>query len=1152
MRKWNVSSRIWAWITLPPAFLSIILGISLLDRDQRQTLQIVTSCMLGIVPVILFHIYRRDVIERSQMEQALRESEERYRQLVELSPNAIAVERDGHVVYANRAAVQLLGVNSAADLVGRRVMDLVHPSHRPALEERLQRVHIAQQMEPMREEQFLRRDGGVVDVELTAIPFTHRGLPSIQIVLRDVTQRKRAEYALRKSTQDYEALVNSIEGIVWEADAQTITFTYVSKQSAKILGYQAERWLATPAFWQDHLHPDDRDRVLSYYHQSVSQRRSRALEYRMIAADDSVVWLRDIVTVLVEHYQPTKLRGIMVAITEQKRAEEEMRRSNERFELVARATNDVVWDRDLQTNSVWWNNGVEKVFGYSHDQVAADADWWFERIHPDDHDRITSAAKKLVATKGHTWTDEYRFRRADGSYAFVLDRCYVIHDHNGTPVRMIGAMMDITQRKEAEEALRVTEERWQLVLKGNSDGIFDWDARTDKTFHSARWKEMIGYAEHELGDEPVDWETRVHPEDFTRVKQALQDHFDRKTPFYVAEYRLRCKDGSYKWILARGQAVWDANGKPVRMVGSHTDVTPQKRAQEQLAAYSEELRVKNEELAAALRAARDAGEMKSQFLANMSHELRTPMNGVIGLTGLLLDTPLTPEQRQLAEVVRGSAESLLGIINDILDFSKIEAGKLDLEEIDFEVRAASEDVVELLAEQAERKGLELYCQVDRDVPELVGGDPGRLRQVLTNLVSNAVKFTERGEIGVTARLVEKSDKGVKLMFEVRDTGIGMSVDAQRRLFEPFRQADGSTTRRYGGTGLGLAISKQLVEMMGGQIGVSSERGIGSRFWFTVQLKTAVAQPPDPVLTQFRSRRLLVVDDHAGTRQALARLAEDWGMTAGQAENTAQAMQLLLASQEQGTPFDFALIDSQLPGVTGDQFAGQIRNHPAVEGVKVVLLCPFSHLAQCGRQTSDRVAAFLTKPVRQAQLMRVLARLIGLPDSANDKPGKLWSELPAPPSAAERRVLVAEDNPVNQKVAAHMLRKLGYRPDVVASGLEVLEALSRVQYAVVLMDCQMPEMDGFEATEEIRRREAGARHTPIIAMTASAMQGDRQKCLSAGMDDYIAKPVRPAEMATALERWVKQGALAAPEDSQTLKNLADNVGGDRQPATRAEH
>jgi PAS domain S-box-containing protein len=571
-----------------------------------------------------------------------------------------------------------------------------------------------------------------------------------------------------------------------------------------------------------------------------------------------------------------------------------------------------------------------------------------------------------------------------------------------------------------------------------------------------------------------------------------------------------------------------------KLLECFVDVSERKRAEEQLLMSNQSLEKATALANDMMLEARSANTAKSEFLANMSHEIRTPMNGVIGMTGLLLDTELNQEQQRYAEIVRASGQSLLGLINDILDFSKIEAKKLDLEVLDFDLSSLLDDFAATLAVRAQEKGLELLYTVDPDVPALLRGDPGRLRQILTNLTGNAIKFTQTGEVVIRVLLEGMNENEVLLRFSVHDTGIGIPADKVHRLFDKFSQVDASTTRQYGGTGLGLAISKQLAELMGGEVGVNSEEGKGSEFWFIVRLGKLVDDihaksiPP----ANLDKVRVLIVDDNSTNREIQTTHLTSWGMRPSEAQDGSEALQALYKAIDENDPFRIAVIDMQMPGMDGETLGRTIKADGHLADTRMVMQTSMGTHGDARRFEEIGFAAYTTKPIKSQELRAVLSLVLRDQDGAEQSLQPIITrhtvhEMQNLFFDCKARILLAEDNITNQHVALEILKKFGLRADAVANGAEALKALEILPYDLVLMDVQMPEMDGIEATGRIRNPQSAVQNhdIPIIAMTANAMQGDREVCLRAGMTDYVSKPVSPQTLAKTLEKWLPKETMA---------------------------
>ncbi len=670
--------------------------------------------------------------------------------------------------------------------------------------------------------------------------------------------------------------------------------------------------------------------------------------------------------------------------------------------------------------------------------------------------------------------------------------------------------LEVNERMRAEETL--SEER--RVLRALIDNVPDFmyvkDAQSRFVVANASLAGSMGVKSSE---------ELLHKTDFDFYPKELADAYYQdeqnvirtKQPLFNREEQGFDADGNRIWLLTTKVPLYDKNGRVTGVAGIGRDITHLKKTQEEMQKATE--------------AAEAASRAKSEFLANMSHEIRTPLNGVMGMTDLALDTELTAEQREYLETVKMSGDSLLTVINDILDFSKIEAGKIDLENIDFNLRESLETTLKTLALRADEKGLELLCEVAPGVPEIVRGDSSRLRQIVVNLVGNAIKFTDVGEVAIKVQLESREGSECVCQFTVADSGIGIPEDKRESIFDPFSQADTSTTRKYGGTGLGLTISTRLVRMMGGKIWMESEMGSGSQFHFTVRLGVADAKeirlgtiaPPEIL----RGVRVLVVDDNRTNCRILEGMLTRWLMKPTSVNGGAAALAQLSAAREEGEPYNLILTDMHMPDMDGFALVEQIRHKPELATATIMMLTSAGHRGDAARCQELGVSAYLLKPIRQSELREAVARVLG----AREHDGAIplitrFSLQDAREPDAYLSVLLAEDNLVNQRLVVRLLEKRGHRVVVAGTGLEALQALEKESFDLVLMDVQMPEMDGLEATAAIREKEkSNGRHQPVVALTAHAMKGDREKCMAGGMDGYLSKPIRPQELDQLLEIYV---------------------------------
>ncbi|MDH4264091.1 MAG: response regulator [Deltaproteobacteria bacterium] len=890
-----------------------------------------------------------------------------------------------------------------------------------------------------------------------------------------------------------------------------------------------------------------------------------------------------------------KVKELEKSETEHKRMEEALHEREERYRTLLETMEEGYFETDLPGNFTFVNDSLCRMLGYSKDELRGMNNRQY--MDKNTAKIVYKIFKDVYTKGEPCQVFNWEIVRKDGAKRFHESSVYLIRDAQGKPIGFRGIVRDITERKWVEEALQRSEEEAKRLAKENEimaeigriiSSTLDIEEVYERFAEEVR--KLIQF--DRIGISIIDYENKTlyipyfaglemtgrKPGDIlplagstaekiiqTRssflVNEENREKVKSQIPTLLSYFRagfqsimmipLFSKDqviGLLYFFCTKPDAYTETDLKLAEGVGTQIAgaianaqlFAERKRAEQEIIKAKENAEAINRQLAEAVERANQlsfeaavANTAKSEFLANMSHEIRTPMNGVIGMTELLLDTDLSPEQKEYVETVRRSADALLTIINDILDFSKIEAGKMDIEIINFDLRTTIEDLTDLLATKAHEKNLEFACLVHHDVPSRLCGDPGRIRQILTNLAGNAIKFTEKGEVVIRVTLEEEKDGQATVRFAISDTGPGIPQDRMDRLFQSFSQVDSSTTRKYGGTGLGLSISKRLAELMGGQIGVVSKEGKGSTFWFTaVFSKQAVDKKSTVVIPEnIRDKRILAVDDNVTNRLILHEQLRSWGCQHDEAANGAEALVKLHEAVNAHNPFHIAILDMDMPGIDGATLGRKIKENPNICQTTLVMLTSRGRRGDAKQMQEIGFAAYLTKPIKSSQLYDCLVMVVGSKPAAPDtSPVPIITRHSLMEETGSKiRMLLAEDNIINQKVALGVLAKIGYRADVAANGREVLTALAKTPYDLILMDVQMPEMDGFEATAAIRQKESEmGRHIPIIAMTAHAMKGDRELCLEKGMDDYVSKPIQPKDLSVAINRQLGNTVLPQPE------------------------
>jgi len=929
--------------------------------------------------------------------------------------------------------------------------------------------------------------------------------------INDIRQEERE---LREREWQLDSLMGHLPGLAYRALADEYwTCLFVSKGIEDVTGYTPDDFISRRVNYIDIMLPEDRQATRETILTALQQQGTYEDEHRIRHKDGSIrwIWARGH-GVFAPDGSLRFLEGLNLDITARKQAEAALRESEERFRNLTETLPQLVWSATPDGTCDYFSSQWTEHTGVPE---AALLGWqWLETLHPDDREPTRRFWLNSVAGH-HAYDIEYRVRRRDGEYRWFKTRGTPIRDTGGNIVKWFGTCTDITE-------LRDSEGRFRGIFENAAVGI----AQTHPSGRFLRLNEkfcsIVGYTREELLQKT--FQDITHPDDVAIGVSALAALLRGESLSIEYEKRYIRKDGSSVWAELFISLQRDAAGEPAYAVAVIQDISERKR------------------LDAELRQAKDAAEAanraKDEFLANVSHEIRTPMNAIIGMTELVLDTPLDEDQRQGLNTVKSAADNLLGIINDLLDFSKIEAGKLELIQADFSLRGAVGDTLRALAVRAHKKGLELIYQVQPDVPDPLIGDVGRLRQVLLNLAGNAVKFTDEGEVVVHVEMC-KGDAppspaagDVGLRFTVRDTGIGIPAEQQERIFRAFEQEDTSTTRKYGGTGLGLTIAARLVDLMGGSITVDSAPGRGSTFTFTARFgrpasgghatESGSAQPADPPGARLKNLSVLIVDDNGTNRQILEEWLRNWQMNPTAVTDGMAAMDALWHRAANDGPYALVLLDARMPDADGLTVAAMIRERAELAATRIILLTSGERPGDPARIRELRIDAQLLKPVQQDELLETIYRVMSRSQGSASPLARTRSRQPAGaapvPASSPLQILVAEDNELSAQVLEQSLVRQGHRVRVASNGREVLTLAEQGGFDLVLLDVHMPELDGFQVVRAIRERESTAGgHLPIIALTARSRKEDRERCLAAGMDDFQTKPIRPADLLAAIDR-----------------------------------
>ncbi len=1113
----------------------ILSNINLAFPDELSRTNLIYFSLRILILVIFFSfgfIFFKILRQHKKFEHKIEEKESKYKIIIQIAMDGFWItDLSGHFLEVNDAYCKLSGY-SRDELFNMSISDVEAMENPQEIKEHIERI-INTGYDRF-ETRHRCKDGKIVDIE-ASVNYIDLDGGKLFCFLRDITERKHWAEEIRKSYNFLQTIIEHIPVAIFVKSVDSRRIVLWNKQTEFISGISDKQSIGKTA--HELYPPNIAENFDKLDDEVLASGKILDIPEEIINKSDSeqIIVHTKAVPIFDNNQKPEYLLYISEDITKQKQIQDALRESEEKYRTLLESANDAIFSVDLNHRFIFMNKiAAQKMGGIPEDFLGKT----LQDILPDDiAERFVENINKVIDSgKSHVFESK---EIIIGKKYWCNVSVQPIIDNSGNITSILFISRDISKLKESEEKIQQETAKLTAMISNMEEGLVFANADDIIVeanpyfceFLNMKREDIVGKSLRDFHKGPASIMVNENIQKFKANPDSEQFSVQRSIMGKQLILRMQpiYRNGIYDGVL-------------LNVIDVTELVNAKKEAEEMSYALISALEAEKKlsfQLEMAIEALEEANKAKSEFLANMSHEIRTPMSGIIGMTELALETKLTKEQREYLELVKESADSLLGILNDILDFSKIEAGRFELDLSDFNLRETIESAMDALAVKAYQKGLELICYIKQDVPDSLIGDSGRLRQVILNLVGNAIKFTERGEIVFTAEIDSQTDKDVCIHFSVRDTGIGIPQDKLKSIFEAFTQVDGSTTRKYGGTGLGLSISSKLVKMMKGKIWVESELGVGSTFHFTAMFEILKDQKKE-IPTQnidLRNISVLIIDDNYTNRRVLQEMLNSWNIKSSLADSGTLGLKMLRSAKESGKPFDLVILDAMMPEMDGFSVAENIYNDPSISDTKVIMLTSMGRQGDFSRIKELGTAVYLVKPVRRSEMFNILIKLFNIEGSKERNNDKSKIALENDIGNISAKVLLVEDNPVNQRLALKLLEKHGYDVSIANNGIEALDIIKKEKFDVILMDVQMPKMDGFATTTEIRKMEENTgEHIPIIAMTAHALKGDREKCLSMGMDDYISKPIKTCELLEIIEKWIKP--QKADIDKAILSKMLD--------------